>query len=305
MVPSSGGSAEKPDISGMTWTGIAGLAYGFHHDAIAYGGEAHWIGGYGGGAPLSTFATYNPVTNTWGSTRSLRQGRMGHTSLMLGSKLYICAGTLGNTTAVTGLLESYDFATGLWETLAPCPVPHRHGDGCVVNGKLYYFSGIVAASGDQETPTSFVNHVYDPVTNTWAALGLPISGRLDCGVVAHKGKIYILGGRRSSVYQKELYQFDPMSLELVAKEPPPVAFGCRRSFHSFRGYLVSLFGFKTPAVSNEKCYRYDPDKNTWEEWGANAGIMRGFGGSAAIGTTIYYFSGIRGANGLSDSIKFA
>jgi hypothetical protein len=291
------------NFSGMTWKSTASPGYSFHHDVVSYDGKLYWIGGFSG-TPQAWFRRFDGTA--WVDLPALPTARAGHTSAVVGSKLYVCGGLTANGGAATTLVECYDFTLGTWSTKAALPGPMTFGDGCVVGTNIYMFGGMTSSTVSPEVPTKFNQYKYDTLNNTWTEL--TITGqtpRLDLGVAAIGTKIYLIGGRNNSVYINKTFCYDTVTGVMTEKANMPAAYGCRRTFHSFKGRVISLWGSVNGGAPYSGSNVYDPFSNTWQALAANAGAARGFGGSGILGTRMFYFAGIKSGTGQTDSFEFS
>lgn len=292
---------EKPTLTGRAAVGAPSLPYSFHHDCIRYEGELYVIGGYGGSSGFTTFYKFDGTS--WTTLAALPRGRFGHTSVLLGDELYLIGGTTGTSTPV-GIVDKYNFKTGVWSTVASCPSVFLYGDGCSINGKIYIFGGYPASGVTGDAPASFLQYVYDPVADTWTVFNSTgISPRLGPGVCTYNGFIYLLGGRYANAGIRDLWKINPTTGEAVRLADPPAAVNCRRAFLNQNGTLVSIFGESASNTVYSNCCAFDPEAGTWSTWLTDGTNSRAFGGVGYLGDTVYYFCGIRNGTGLSTSIK--
>ena len=293
---------EKPNLVGRVAAAAASLGYGFHHDCVKYNGELYSVGGFGGSAAYTTLQKFDGVS--WVSVSTLPRGRYGHTSIVLGDDLYLVGGTTGSGSATVTIVDKYNFITGVWSTVADCPTIFLYGDGCAINGKIYIFGGYPAATVAGDTPSVFIQYVYDPANNTWTTFNTTgISPRLGAAICTYNGSIYLLGGRYANLAIKEFWKIDPVTGATVRLADPPAAVGCRRAFLNFNGTLVSIFGDASSNVVYSNCCAFDPVAGTWSTWLTDAANSRAYGSVGYLGDTVYYFSGIRSGTGVATSIK--
>lgn len=292
---------EKPVLTGKVAAAAPSLAYSFHHDCFKYNGELYNVGGFGGSSAFANFQKFDGVS--WVSLPALPRGRYGHTSIILGDELYLVGGSTGASTPLT-IVDKYNFTTGVWSTVADCPSVFLYGDGCAINGKVYIFGGYPAAGVTGDAPATFVQYVYNPANNTWAAFNTTgISPRLGPGVCTYNGSIYLLGGRYANASIKDFWKINPATGATVRLADPPAAVNCRRAFLNFNGTLVSVFGEVASNSAYSNCCAFDPEAGTWSTWVTDATNSRAFGGAGYLGDTVYYFCGIRNGTGLATSLK--
>ncbi len=79
-----------------------------------------------------------------------------------------------------------------WTAAAPLPNPRHHMGSAVLNGRVYAVGGQLGYYGTAVPQASV--HAYDPVADVWEARApLPLA-RANLAVIAHEGRIIVLGG---------------------------------------------------------------------------------------------------------------
>lgn len=305
LVCRAGPAASGPplDFTTLSWKQLGGSRYGFHHDVVKWNNLLYWIGGFSG-TPQNTFGRWNGTS--WTVLPVLPSARAGHTSVVVGDKMYVCGGLNAAGSAATTLVECYDFVAGTWSTKASMPGPMTFGDGCAVGTDIYMFGGMTSSTSSPELPAKFNQYKYDTLTNTWSEL--TITGqvpRLDLGVAAIGTKIYMVGGRNNSVYTNKLFCYDTVTAEMTEMATMLASYGCRRTFLAFEDRLISLWGSVTGGGPYSGTNYYNPDDNTWHALPANAGAARGFGGAGFINRRLFYFAGIKSGTGQTDAWEFS
>jgi len=291
------------DFTTFSWKQLGGSRYGFHHDVAKWGGQLYWVGGYSS-VPQVTFGRWNGTA--WTALANLPTARAGHTSVVVGDKMYVCGGLNAGGSAATTLVECYDFLTGTWSTKAAMPGPMTFGDGCAVGTDVYMFGGMTSSTSNPEVPAKFNQYKYNTLTDQWTEL--TTTGqvpRLDLGVAALNGKIYLIGGRNNSAYTNKTFCYDPANGSMTEKANMLASYGCRRTFLAFDNRLMSLWGSTNGGGPYGGTNWYDPDTDVWTALPANAGAARGFGGAGFIGKKIFYFAGIKSGTGQTDAWEFS
>lgn len=297
------GGGPPLDFTTLSWKQLGGSRYGFHHDIVKWNGQLYWIGGYSG-APQATFGRWNGTA--WTVLAALPTARAGHTSVVVGDKMYVCGGLNAGGGAATTLVECYDFVAGTWSTKAAMPGPMTFGDGCAVGTDIYMFGGMTSSTSSPEVPAKFNQYKYNTLTDTWSEL--TITGqvpRLDLGVAAIGTKIYLIGGRNNSVYTNKFFCYDTVAGTMTELATMLASYGCRRSFLFFENRLISLWGNSSTSAPYGGTNYYNPEDNTWHALPANAGAARGFGGAGFIGRKLWYFAGIKGGTGQTDAWEYS
>ncbi|KAM6513674.1 hypothetical protein FALCPG4_016049 [Fusarium falciforme] len=127
--------------------------------------------------------------------------RQEHTTVAISpTTLGILGGIVPNGTEwdTTALMQLYDIPSNTWKIVTPLPMALNHPNAAAVDGKVYLLGGLRAAPDGawRAVPDSWV---YDPETNTWAALK-PMPGGLERGsaTTGVYGKtIFLAGGMRT------------------------------------------------------------------------------------------------------------
>lgn len=136
-----------------------------------------WGGQNSGGTLLGTGGRYNPSTNAWSAVTATGAptARSGHTAVWTGSKMIIWGGNDTSGT-VTNSGKLYDPAADTWTSMTTTGAPvGRSGHIAVWTGsKMIVWGGYI---NNSLTMTN-TGGIYDPATNTWAAVtttGAPVA----------------------------------------------------------------------------------------------------------------------------------
>lgn len=140
-------------------------ARNFHTATLLANGNVLVAGGF----PTGTLAElYNPETDTWTITGSLRAARTFHAATLLrnGKVLVAGGGQSGGSGQASASTELYDPTTGTW-ALTGAMKRARSGPAVALlpNGKVLIVGGDSAASSE----------LYDPASGTWTLTGSPSS----------------------------------------------------------------------------------------------------------------------------------
>ena len=181
----------------------------------AVNGKLYLLGGDG---PVMQVDIFDPATATW-SKGAAAPAIMHHfQAVSLGDKVYVLDAfsdrnypnqiPLANT-------YSYDTKTDTWQPLAGLPEGRRRaGAGAAeYKGKLYLVCGI---QHGHTSGTTNMFDVYNPATNTWAALPDAPHIRDHCMAVIVKDKLYAVGGRNTSLHDANNFMsfFDKVVLDV-------------------------------------------------------------------------------------------
>jgi WD40 repeat protein len=165
-------------------------------------GRVLLAGGFDGTDETTSAETYDPATNHWSATGSLKQKRRLHASSLLPDGRVLVAG--GQATSANNLnsAEIYDPATGRWTLTGNMLAARALFDMVLLpNGKVLAVGGL---PGGVETPTA---ELYDPATGAWTATGDLNTGNGGAShlTLLNDGKVLIAGG---FVTECELYDPD-------------------------------------------------------------------------------------------------
>ncbi len=131
------------------WTALAPMPTPREHlAAVAFGGKLFVVGGRGAGRNTGAFEMYDPITNQWTGLAPLPTPRSGLAAAVLGGRMYVFGGE-GNSAVPSGVFaenESFDFASGRWQSELPMPTP-RHGIGAAAIGTRIHIPGGATIAG--------------------------------------------------------------------------------------------------------------------------------------------------------------
>lgn len=291
------------DLTTLTWKSVASPGYSFHHDVVKWNNQLYMVGGFNS-TPQKYFKRWNGTA--WTTLPDLPTARSGHTSIVVGNKLYVIGGHNAAGTAATNLVQCYDFIAGTWSTKAVLPSVAAFGDGCAVGNDIYIFGGMTSTTASPEVPTKFHQYKYDTLTDTWTTLTTTgQTPRLDLGVAADGAEIYLIGGRNNGVYSNKTWCYNTATGVMTQKADMPAAYGCRRTFFAYDNRLISLWGSVNGGGPYSGENVYNPATNTWQTLTANPAQARGFGGAGFLGTRLFYVAGIKSGTGQTDTWEFS
>jgi hypothetical protein len=155
------------DIASNSWSlgtfmpeGRVQMASGY------YNGKIYLIGGYG--LPSAQVWEYDPVTDTFNTTRAPMPRAVGGPGFGIINGHFYVAGGLDNTNTVLDLVYDYDIAANTWTARSHLPTPNRVPGSGVVTGQLWLFGG------DNVNTNTNASTFYDPASDTWFA-GPPLN----------------------------------------------------------------------------------------------------------------------------------
>ncbi|MFY0564664.1 kelch repeat-containing protein [Archangium lansingense] len=167
----------------------------FHHTAVLLpNGKVLVAGGSTGehdSATLASAELYDPATNTWSYTGSLRTARAFHSMTLLPNGKVLVTGGSDASDNLLSSAELYDPATGTWTAVAGLGTGRSsHSATLLPNGKV-----LVAGGSGLDVALSASAEVYDPATNTWSATGSMSSPRRwHTATLLPDGRVLVAGG---------------------------------------------------------------------------------------------------------------
>jgi N-acetylneuraminic acid mutarotase len=281
-----------------TWTVIGQMAGPRTDIGITEtGGKIYIMGGQAEGRTDSPMAQeYDPATSKFRDLAPMPKGASHVGVAAMNGKIYVAGGFLANVHKdPQNQAAEYTITTNTWRVLPGLSSPRGAVGAAAVGGKLHVIAG---RGPDGKTVTT--HDVFDVATGKWSlAAPLPVA-RDHLGVIAVDGKIYVIGGRTDQTVDNTGITdvYDPSTDKWTTLAPMPT----KRSSGTvtlYRGRIMFVGGEcknpQTRATFNEN-EAYDPKTNTWLKLADHpTGIHAG--GWAAVGDTVYYFSGNQGCGG--------
>jgi len=191
--------AGAPELTiDITWAKKADLptARGFlPTSASLVNGKIYLIGGTGTtGSVHNNVEEYDPATDSWTTKSPLLTQRWGHSSDIVGGKIYVMGGCGAFTGDALASIEVYDPALDMWESQGTMQTARLGFGSCVVNDKIYVIGGRTKEpSGDYLSSME----AYDPVTKIWETKSPMPAARGYLTATAISSYIYVIGGTQS------------------------------------------------------------------------------------------------------------
>lgn len=155
-------------------------------------GLMYVFGGINNSFTLDYADRYNPATDTWQELPALPERKDHCAAAAVGGIISIVGGRVDGITNFQPKTWAFNPQTMMWTQKTSIPTPRGGLAGGVLGGKLYVFGGEGNAAA---TSRVFPNiDVYDPVADTWKAVGALLVPRHGLGGAVLGGKIYLPGG---------------------------------------------------------------------------------------------------------------
>jgi len=246
-----------------------------HFATATYQNRIYCIGGRSNG-PSAANEVYNPISDLWESKQAMPTPRHGLDANVVNGKIYLIGGLVPDnrwpnvnvdvysTYKLTDATEAYDPETDTWETKAPMPKAASYYSSAVIDNKIYIFSDHV---NQNDHTYHSLTQIYNPDTDTWSN-GNPPPYAVDmAGSAAISNsdfkRIYIIGGRSSSLQEAYNQIYDPVtdSWSIGAPLPTPryalAVCSLNNMIYTFGG-LQGAFVSVSLRAENEQ---YDPSKD--------------------------------------------
>lgn len=191
------GSSYAYDPTADEWTPVTPMPEEAKRGAscvTTYQGKVYVFGGTNDVA-LAEASTYDPQTDEWETLPLLPAFRHHCVAAVVGDKIYIVSGRDVIIEEVQAESYIYDPAARTYEEVAPISTPRGGAAGALLGGKIYVFGG----EGNEDDPNGIFHEteVYDPATDTWAALPDMTLPRHGFGAAVIGEKIYLPAGSKS------------------------------------------------------------------------------------------------------------
>jgi len=266
--------------------------YGFGVGVV--GEKIYVIGGRNDTKILDMIEAYNTITSSWESIPvKLPTPRCYMGCATYEGKIYIIGGMTTLSGHNTSLVERFDPATNLWDTVAPLPRAKSGLVACTYANKIYAVGGYIRDSVGYYTKTV---ERYDPVLNSWREVDSLNTPRINAGVTVYNGKIYALGG---SYYN---------SLKSVEYYVPNQWWNAQPMPRARTGFGALSYGDCIYAIAGDDDGTLLNSVDIWlaeSLWckGPPLNHPRAYFGIAAVGDTIYVIGG-KGTSGAINSLEY-
>ncbi len=291
QLPCTGPDAPTTDFEQADWSVAAAIGPGLSELPAAQVGEWIYVGG--GLTSLSSnsraFWRYRPASDEWQRLPDLPGPRDHAMMAAHDGRLYFFGGNLLPLRNASNTAWRYDPETGIWTVLAAMPETRSAG-GAASLGEHIYVAGGDRASVVRYTPASN-QWTRFPITDPWP--------RDHASVVAHRGEIWLLGGRDpGSDAHPAVAIFNP---DTGLDRPGPAMATGRSGFTAASDgeTLIVAGGESLPArmISSVEAMRAEADG--WRELAPLPIPVHGAGG-AFLGERLYLLLGSIQAGGITN-----
>jgi N-acetylneuraminic acid mutarotase len=237
-------------------------------DAATLGRRAYVFGGQtGDGSSVRTMASISPGGDGYSAEPGMPR-RLDHTaSAVHDGHLYVAGGyTDGNPTA--GLFR-YSPRSRRWTQLPSMRTPRGGHAGAIIGERLYVASGGPRTFPDESAAPHETLEIYDLARRRWSAGPDIPTGRHHVAATAHRGKLYVIGGRTPRDFSMgTVERYDPARGRWETLPPIPFAVGSAKAVSDGEGIILTGGdeernwaegeGWVTPAA-----WRSDPRVRGW------------------------------------------
>lgn len=154
--------------------------------------------------PQNDFYKYNTLNNTWTAIANFPSAREGATGFSIGSKGYVCCGSVSYTSNPTDLW-AYDTTSNSWQQKANFPGVHRIG-ASAFTAMNKGFVGLGYSYSLSVWNSDFYS--YDQGTDVWATIAaFPGQGRIGAGAVTLNNNGIVLCGNSGMPVLSDAYMY--------------------------------------------------------------------------------------------------
>jgi hypothetical protein len=251
-VPISHSSMERYDALTGQWLDTAPTTVARHSfGCCAIAGEIIVTGGLDADyEQMSNVEKYSPWSDTWCVMEPLPKARAYHSTVAVGSAMYVLGGHVDGSSTADVLL--YDGAQGRWRDVAHMPAER---EDCIT----FTIGSDLCVSGGRGPLYDTVNDVifkYDTVTDVWSTLAPMAQASVGCCASMIGGLAYIVGSGEDVFC--EVMRYDPLSqtFEALAHNTDE-RFYCNTFVAGCNLYALGR------SASERSVERYNVVTNTW------------------------------------------
>ncbi|XP_056263451.1 kelch-like protein 2 isoform X2 [Pseudoliparis swirei] len=155
-------------------------------------GFVYAVGGWEGCSRLDSVECYNPHTDSWQFTKSVKMAVTSPAVVAMDGLLYVTGVAVLEDGDGTDFTQVYNPKTSVWTEVAPMQIARSGSVACMLKGKIYAIGGWHAS-----TENSDKVECYSPKTDQWTMCAPMKERRYRPVADVVDGKIYVLGGTQS------------------------------------------------------------------------------------------------------------
>jgi N-acetylneuraminic acid mutarotase len=179
--------------------------------ALSDGSFLYFFGGWNGEAYLDTAYVYDPNADSWRPLAELPEAVAYATGDALTGELYVVGGR--NDAGESAGCHVYNPPARTWRDCPELLLPRAGAGATVLLNKLYVIGGQPGAESDLRSGGGgLYGEVYDPDSETWQVLNLPLAGATEWwqpGVTHVETRIYAQGGRQGETVLDDNLVYSP------------------------------------------------------------------------------------------------
>lgn len=248
---------------------------------------------------------YDPVLNVWSQKANVPGSiRRAAFAFELNNMGYVGGGIDNEIKSLGTLLSDfhmYNPTTNSWTTKSTLPFALFRSASATYNNKAFVFCGANSWAG-----TSNV-YQYDPLTDSWSNIsyffGPPTStGGREGGVATTiNNKIYFGMGKDDVWYQKDWWEFDPITYSWTRKADFPAS--GRTGAFAFTLNNTAIVGMGSDGIYNNDTWQYNNITNSWAYVASFSGDGRRNPAYFVIGNVGFMGSGNSGTGNKQDFFR--
>ena len=200
----------------------------------------------------------------WTELANMQSGRGDPGVVVYNDKIHVISGYFSPGFNYSSSQEIYDPQTDSWEIRWNVPVPRSDMMAASINDKIYMIGGWRDPGvGGEFTGTLGLNHMYDPMMDTWitkTSMITPVSG---AGVVVLSDTIHIIGGYNLTLNEnvKSVQIYDPDDDSWTLGTPLPVG---RNSLNAVvLDGMIYAIGGNVANSTTDLVEIYNPSSDSW------------------------------------------
>ncbi|MFC7692366.1 Kelch repeat-containing protein [Paeniroseomonas aquatica] len=206
--------------------------------ATALDGRMHVVGGYGEGrVDRGYHHIYDPAADRWLIGATLPRGANHVAVVAHAGRVYAFGGFIEQNRNPDERAYAWDPAADRWTNIRPLPRPRGAAAAVSLDGRIHLIGG--AGAPTMERASVGWHEVYDPQADQWSTRKALPAARDHVGVMAHEGRIHVIGGRFNTFeYNTDMHHvYLPTRDTWELRAPLPTA----RSGHGLVAYRGRFF----------------------------------------------------------------